>query len=72
MAVFGFLGRSLIAMASDEVGVELGRDTVDRCRDALQMAEEKQVWQFKLVHVDLYTDNSRMCNGRSYSTIVCQ
>lgn len=43
MAVFGFLGRSLIAMASDEVGVELGRETVDRCRDALQMAEEKQV-----------------------------
>lgn len=34
--------RSLIAMASDEVGVELGADTVERCREALVMAEEKQ------------------------------
>ena len=30
-------------MASDEVGVELGTETVDKCRDALQVAEEKQV-----------------------------
>lgn len=34
--------RSLIAMASDEVGVELGAETVERCREALVMAEEKQ------------------------------
>eukprot|EP00903_Cladosiphon_okamuranus_P009465 g9021.t2 len=34
--------RSLIAMASDEVGVELGVDTVERCKLALQEAEELQ------------------------------
>lgn len=30
-------------MASDEVGVELGTETVDRCKAALQRAEELQV-----------------------------
>lgn len=35
--------RSLIAMASDEVGVELGVDTVEKCKVALQEAEELQV-----------------------------
>ncbi|CAM9851988.1 unnamed protein product, partial [Ectocarpus sp. 4 AP-2014] len=34
--------RSLIAMASDEVGVELGAETVDRCKAALERAEELQ------------------------------
>ena len=34
--------RSLIAMASDEVKVELGAEMVVRCREALVLAEEKQ------------------------------
>lgn len=31
--------RSLIAMATDEVGVEIGVDTVARCKESLHAAE---------------------------------
>lgn len=31
--------RSLIAMATDEVGVEIGTDTVARCKESLEEAE---------------------------------
>lgn len=33
--------RSLIAMATDEIGVEMGIDTVTRCKDSLHEAELK-------------------------------
>lgn len=40
------LVRSLIAMATDEVGVELGVDTVERCRTSLLEAEAQASFFF--------------------------
>lgn len=45
-------------MASDEVGVELGVDTVDRCKLALQEAEELQVIYLFTVHFHFFFRSS--------------